>query len=161
MLLTAAGVSDEKEMIKRQIAKYESHVISSPPAPTPPPNTVTSPGPFHSTLPLAALPFTRAVRLELSHATATRCGFVTSIPIMKSPPLQPILLNEVLGGHRRQTQRVRLVMGGSSQIDSTGGELFAADAHRHNESDSCSHACQKRPRKFCTEAGMRLLDELL
>jgi len=41
MLLTAAGVSDEKEMIKRQIAKYESHVISSPPAPTPPPNTVT------------------------------------------------------------------------------------------------------------------------
>jgi hypothetical protein len=56
MLLTAAGVSDEKEMIKRQIAKYESHVISSPPAPTPPPNTVTSPGPFHSTLPLQRYP---------------------------------------------------------------------------------------------------------
>jgi len=51
--------------------------------------------------------------------------------------------------------------GCSSQLDLTGRVLFTADAHRHNESDSCSHACQKRSRKFCTEAGMRPLDELL
>jgi hypothetical protein len=56
---------------------FESHVISSPPAQPHRPILSPSPGPFHSTLPLAALPFSRAVSLELSHATATRCGFVT------------------------------------------------------------------------------------
>jgi hypothetical protein len=38
--------------------------------------------------------------------------------------------------------------GCSSQIDLTGRVLFTADVHRHDESDSCSHACQKRSRKI-------------